>query len=74
MAGLDSTGAMQEFVDAFDLPFPNAVDEDGSLWAHFGVPYQPAGVFVDDSGLHEVIQGAMSEEDLARTLEELMAN
>jgi len=74
MAGLDSTDAMQQFVDEFSLTFPQAVSEDGSLWARFGVPYQPAWVFVNDDGRVTVIQGTLSIDELRRILDELVAN
>lgn len=74
MAGLDSTEAMQRFVDEYALAFPQAVSEDGSLWARFGVPYQPAWVFVNDDGLATVIQGALPEDELRKLLDELASS
>jgi hypothetical protein len=74
MAALDSTDAMQRFVDEFSLNFPQAVSEDGSLWARFGVPYQPAWVFVDDDGQVTVIQGVLPDDELRRILDELAAS
>jgi hypothetical protein len=74
MAGLDSTEAMQRFVDEYALAFPQAVSEDGSLWARFGVPYQPAWVFVDDDGRATVIQGALPEDELRTLLDELASS
>jgi predicted DsbA family dithiol-disulfide isomerase len=74
MAGRDSTEAMQEFVDAFSLSFPQAVSEDGALWARFGVPYQPAWVFVNDDGRASVVQGAIPEDELRAILDELVAS
>jgi hypothetical protein len=71
MAGRDSTGAMQGFVDTFSIGFPQAVSEDGTLWARFGVPYQPAWVFVSDQGDVQVVQGAIPEPDLTRILDRL---
>jgi hypothetical protein len=71
MAGRDSTGAMQGFVDTFSIGFPQAVSEDGTLWARFGVPYQPAWVFVSDQGDVQVVQGAIPEPDLTRILDQL---
>jgi hypothetical protein len=73
MAGLDSTEAMLAFVDEFSVTFPHAVSEDGSLWARFGVPYQPAWVFVDDDGRSTVIQGAIPADELRRILDDLAA-
>jgi hypothetical protein len=64
---------MQGFVDTFSLGFPQAVSEDGSLWARFGVPYQPAWVFVNDDGTAQVVHGVLSEPDLEATLDDLIA-
>jgi hypothetical protein len=74
MAGRDSTEAMQGFVDEYALSFPQAVSEDGSLWARFGVPYQPAWVFVNDDGRESVVQGALPEDELRRVLDELASS
>jgi len=72
--GNDSTGDMQAFVDEFGLGFPQAVTEDGSLWARFGVVYQPAWVFVDDSGETTVVPYELTKGDLERTLDDLIAS
>ncbi len=74
MPGNDSTENMQSFVDEFGLSFPQAVTEDGSLWARFGVAYQPAWVFVDDSGATTVVPYELEKADLERTLDELIAS
>ena len=73
MPGRDSADAMQGFVDAFSLGFPQAVSEDGSLWARFGVAYQPAWVFVDYDGRSQVVPGAIPEHDLKKLLDQLIA-
>lgn len=72
--GNDSTENMRSFVDEFGLGFPQAVTEDGSLWARFGVAYQPAWVFVDDSGETTVVPYELEKADLERTLDELIAS
>jgi hypothetical protein len=72
--GNDSAEQMQAFVDEFGLTFPQAVTEDGSLWAEFGVAYQPAWVFVDDSGETTVVPYELSKADLEHTLDELVAS
>jgi hypothetical protein len=74
MAGLGDADDMQAFVDEFSLRFPQAVSGDGSLWARFGVPYQPAWAFVDDDGRVRVIQGVIPPEDLRRILDELVSS
>jgi len=65
---------MQAFVDEFGLGFPQAVTEDGALWAGFGVAYQPAWVFVDDSGESTLVPTEPPKADLERTLDELIAS
>ncbi|MET0800758.1 MAG: hypothetical protein ABWZ53_06280 [Actinomycetota bacterium] len=72
--GNDSRDAMQAFVDEFGLTFPQAVTEDGSLWSRFGVAYQPAWVFVDDSGETTLVPYELPEAQLERTLDRLTAN
>jgi len=72
--GNDSTENMQAFVDEYGLGFQQAVTEDGSLWARFGVAYQPAWVFVDDSGETTVVPYELEQADLERTLDELIAS
>lgn len=62
---------MQDFEDRHGLTFPSLRDDDGSLFAHFGVPAQPAWVFVDVDGTVEVSLGALAEPDLTARLDEL---
>lgn len=54
--------------------FPHAVDEGGDLWRHFGVPYQPAWVLLDDTG--EVTQhiGTLGEAELEQMLDRMIAS
>jgi hypothetical protein len=72
--GNDSAENMQAFVDEFGLGFQQAVTEDGSLWARFGVAYQPAWVFVDDSGETTVVPYELGRADLEATLDDLIAS
>jgi hypothetical protein len=65
---------MQAFVDEFGLGFPQAVTEDGSLWARFGVAYQPAWVFVGDSGETTLVPYELPRAELERVLDELIAS
>ncbi|HVF08662.1 MAG TPA: hypothetical protein VNC60_08805 [Actinomycetota bacterium] len=74
MPGNDSAENMQAFVDEYGLGFQQAVTESGSLWAHFGVAYQPAWVFVDDSGETTVVPYELGRDDLEATLDELIAS
>ena len=73
MPGNDSSDNMRAFVDEFGLGFPQAVTEDGSLWARFDVAYQPAWVFVDDSGETTLVPYELPEDELERMLDDLIA-
>ena len=42
--------AMQGFVSKYNLNFTNLNDADGSIWARFNVPWQPAYVFITSNG------------------------
>lgn len=64
---------MQGFVDEFGLGFPQAVTEDGSLWANFGVAYQPAWVFVNDDGSSTLVPNPLEPAELDRTLDDMLA-
>ena len=42
--------ALQAFVSKYGLNFTNLNDADGSIWAKFNVPWQPAYVFLRPDG------------------------
>ena len=72
MPGRDDVAAMRGFVDQYGLQdMPQAVSEDGSLWGRFGVPGQPAWVFVTPSGKYQVVLGSMELGALEDTLDQL---
>lgn len=71
MAGLANTGDMQGFVDAFDLPFPQTVSEDGRLWSRFGVLGQAEWLFVDRDGSTTLIPHDLTGDELTAQLDEL---
>ena len=66
-----TAAAMQDFVDRHGLTFPQAADEDGAVFAHFGVPYQPAWVFVSADGDVERVDGALDDGKLTSKLDAL---
>jgi hypothetical protein len=63
---------MRGFVETYGLGFPQAVAEDGSLWNHFGVAYQPAWVFIDDDGSSTLVPNELTPDELSRTLDDLL--
>ena len=52
--------------------FPQAIDAAGELYTHFGVPGQPAWVFVDRAGKVTRNLGAMEPEDLTAALDRIL--
>ncbi len=72
VAARDSVEAMRGFVDRFSLgSFPHVADPEAEVWARFGVPYQPAWVFVSPSGEAVRVLGALPEEELTKILDGL---
>ena len=68
IAARSDVGAMQDFVSKYHLNFTNLNDADGSLWARFNVPWQPAYLFVKPDGTSSFVNNptsAMSESELA---------
>jgi thiol-disulfide isomerase/thioredoxin len=50
IAARSDVAAMQDFVSKYSLNFPNLNDADGSIWARYNVPWQPAYVFYRADG------------------------
>lgn len=72
VGGIGTLDSMAGFVEGFGVDgFPHVADLDGSLWAHFGVPYQPAWVFVDPAGESVRVLGALPEPELIAILDDL---
>jgi hypothetical protein len=61
---------MQGFVDEFDLPFPQGVDEDGRLWTRFGVLGTGSWVLIDRAGATTLIPTDLDAEELTAALED----
>jgi thiol-disulfide isomerase/thioredoxin len=75
IAGRSDVGAMQNFVSRYNLNFTNLNDADGSLWARYNVPWQPAYVFYRADGSSTFINnplGAMPQQELADHVAALM--
>lgn len=59
--------ALQGFVAKYGLNFTNLNDADGSIWARFNVPWQPAYVFLRPDGTSSFVNNptsAMSQQEL----------
>ncbi|EHI13757.1 protein disulfide oxidoreductase [Mycolicibacterium thermoresistibile] len=68
VAARADVAAMQDFVNTYNLDFTNLNDADGSIWARYNVPWQPAYVFYRADGSSSFVNNptaAMSEAELA---------
>jgi peroxiredoxin len=50
VAAHSDVGAVQNFVSKYHLNFTIVNDADGSIWARYNVPWQPAWVFYNSDG------------------------
>jgi len=76
IAGRSDAGQMQGFVSKYNLNFTNLNDADGSLWARFGVPWQPAYLFFRPDGSSTFVNNptaAMPEQELSDRVKALTA-
>jgi thiol-disulfide isomerase/thioredoxin len=67
VAARSDVGQMQAFVSKYGLNFTNLNDADGSIWARYGVPWQPAYVFYRADGSSTFVNNpiaAMPQQEL----------
>ncbi len=62
---------MRDFIDRHSLTFPSLRDEAGDVFARFGVPFQPAWVFIGTDGSITKVQGSLDAESLAPFIDDL---
>ncbi len=69
----DQVPAMEAFVSRHGLAdMPQAVDVEGVVWRHFGLPDQPAWAFIDgQTGEVELVLGEMTADALTKAVEQL---
>ncbi|MEO5724131.1 MAG: redoxin domain-containing protein [Ilumatobacteraceae bacterium] len=60
--------SFQGFIDKYSLSFPQISDDLGVVFAHFGVPAQPALVVVKPNGDAHVLLGAVDDPSLQSEL------
>ena len=68
VAAHSDVAAMQNFVSKYNLNFTNLNDADGSIWARYNVPWQPAYVFYRADGSSTFVNNptsAMSQQELS---------
>lgn len=67
VAARSDVAAMQAFVSKYNLNFTTLNDADGSIWARYNVPWQPAYVFYRADGTSTFVNNptsAMSQQEL----------
>lgn len=67
-----SREAMQAFVERHGLSFPNIVDPGGEVFARYGVPSQPAWVFIDADGGATRVQGSLDDQELVAYIDAIV--
>ena len=68
VAARSDVAQMQSFVSKYNLNFTSLNDADGSIWAKFNVPWQPAYVFLRPDGTSTFVNNptsAMSQQELS---------
>jgi thiol-disulfide isomerase/thioredoxin len=68
VAARSDIAAMQAFVSKYNLNFTNLNDEDGSIWARYNIPWQPAYVFYRADGSSTFVNNptaAMPQQELS---------
>ena len=74
IAAHSDVGAMQNFVSKYNLNFTTLNDADGSIWARYNVPWQPAWVFYRPDGGSMFVNNptsAMSQQELSGRVDAL---
>jgi cytochrome c biogenesis protein CcmG/thiol:disulfide interchange protein DsbE len=62
-----------QYTDTFDIPYPNGVDESGSIAIDYGVRGIPEKFFIDSTGVvRRKYVGPMQAENLRAALDELL--
>lgn len=64
---------MENFVDTYGVgAFDHLADDEGTVWAQFGVTSQPAFVFINDDGAAKTVVARLGEERLAEEIDALL--
>lgn len=64
---------MRDFIDRHDITFPSLFDDSGDVFARYGVPFQPAWVFIDGDGGVTKVQGSLDPNSLEPLISDLIA-
>lgn len=71
--GLGPEGDMKKFVsDTGTDAFVHVVDADGPIWSAFGVVGQPSFAFIDAAGDVQVVNGALTGDQLEQAARSML--
>ena len=76
VAARSDVAAMSSFVSKYNLNFTNLNDADGSIWARYNVPWQPAYMFYRADGTSSFVNNptsAMAQQELQERVSALTA-
>jgi len=76
VAARSDVAAMQNFASKYNLSFTNLNDADGSVWARYNVPWQPAYIFYRADGTSTFVNNptsAMPQQELQERVSALTA-
>lgn len=74
VAGRGGVDEMKAFIDETGTStFVSVVDDDGAIWAEYGVTAQPAFAFVNQDGTVETYKGSLNAEEIADYVAKLAA-
>jgi peroxiredoxin len=65
---------MSDFIARHGLTFPSLRDVAGDVFARYGVPFQPAWVFIDADGKVTKVQGSLDADSLVPLIDDLLAD
>jgi len=74
VAGRDDVAAIESFVENLAVgEFDHAIDDDGSIWASYGILSQPSFAFIGDDGAVSTHTGPLGVARLSERIDELLA-
>ena len=62
---------MRSFIDRHGISFDSVVDREGEIFERYGIPSQPAWVFIDTDGTLTRVRGSLDAESIANYVDDL---
>lgn len=74
VAGRDTAEAAEAFVSDLGVSdIEHILDEDGSVWAEYGVFLQPSTAVINDDGTQEVFMLSMGPDGLTTVIDDILS-